>query len=106
MSYTNLACAIISQAFKDLTSKNPDPKAYHTAKEFLCVSNPDLKFWCSIGDVDMNAIVKRSQLALISQEIVDWRGKSGGSQILGEQHSLEVPTKDSEWSDDLEGYPL
>ena len=33
-------------------------RAGESAQEFLTVSNSNLKFWCRVADVDMNAILR------------------------------------------------
>ena len=33
-------------------------RAGESAREFLTVSNSNLKFWCRVADVDMNAILR------------------------------------------------
>ena len=33
-------------------------RAEESAREFLTVSNSNLKFWCRVADVDMNAILR------------------------------------------------
>jgi hypothetical protein len=33
--------------------------ARESARAFLTVSNPNLKFWCGVADFDMNAILRK-----------------------------------------------
>jgi hypothetical protein len=72
----SLACAIITLAFKDLTA---DPKSVSTqdrdtAYKLLMTENDHLKLLCDIADVNMKAIVERSQKAYTNGEKFKWYG--------------------------------
>ncbi len=72
----SLACAIITLAFKDLTA---DPKSVSTqdkdtAYNLLMTENDHLKLLCDIADVNMKAIVERSQKAYNNHEKFKWYG--------------------------------
>ena len=60
--YRRLGAAVIVSAVRDL-EKPPraggeSVRAGASARAFLTVSNSNLKFWCRVADVDMNAILR------------------------------------------------
>ena len=40
-------------------------RAGESARAFLTVSNSNLKFWCRVADVDMNAILQKCSTGLV-----------------------------------------
>ena len=60
--YQRLGVAVISSAVQDLKKPTRAGKesgrAGESARAFLTVSNSQLKFWCRVADVDMNAILR------------------------------------------------
>ena len=61
--YRRLGAAVIVSAVRDLEKPTraggESVRAGESAREFLTVSNSNLKFWCRVADVDMNAILRR-----------------------------------------------
>jgi hypothetical protein len=61
--YQRLGLAVIASAVQDL--KKPTRAgtgsvwAKESARAFLTVSNPNLKFWCGVADFDMNVILRK-----------------------------------------------
>lgn len=61
--YQRLGLAVIASAVQDL--KKPTRAgtgsvwAQESARAFLTVSNPNLKFWCGVADFDMNVILRK-----------------------------------------------
>jgi hypothetical protein len=59
--YRRLGAAVIVSAVRDLekpTRGRESVRAGESARAFLTVSNSNLKFWCRVADVDMNAILR------------------------------------------------
>ena len=60
--YRRLGAAVIVSAVRDLEKPTREGgksvRAGETARAFLTVSNSNLKFWCRVADVDMNAILR------------------------------------------------
>ena len=60
--YRRLGAAVIVSAVRDLEKPTraggESVRAGASARAFLTVSNSNLKFWCRVADVDMNAIVR------------------------------------------------
>ena len=60
--YRRLGAAVIVSAVRDLEKPTraggESVRAGESAREFLTVSNSNLKFWCRVADVDMNAILR------------------------------------------------
>ena len=60
--YRRLGAAVILSAVRDLEKParagRGSVRAGESAREFLTVSNSNLKFWCVVADVDMNAILR------------------------------------------------
>jgi hypothetical protein len=61
--YKRLGMAVIASAVQDLRKPTRAGKesggARESARAFLTVSNPNLKFWCSVADFDMNTILRK-----------------------------------------------
>src|SRR5712691_667735 len=61
--YRRLGMAVIASAVQDLMKPTRAGKesvwARESARAFLMVSNPNLKFWCGVADFDMNAILRK-----------------------------------------------
>jgi hypothetical protein len=61
--YQRLGVAVISSAVQDLKkprrSGKESEREGESARAFLTVSNPNLKFWCGVADFDMNAILRK-----------------------------------------------
>jgi hypothetical protein len=61
--YQRLGVAVIASAVQDLKKPTRAGKESEWAREsvraFLTVSNPNLKFWCSVADFDMNTILRK-----------------------------------------------
>ena len=61
-SYRRLGAAVIVSAVRDLEKPTraggESVRAGESARAFLTVSNSNLKFWCRVADVDMNAILR------------------------------------------------
>ena len=63
--YQRLGAAVITSAVRDLEKPTRVGggegfgRAGEFARAFLAVSNPNLKFWCLVADVDMNAILRK-----------------------------------------------
>ena len=61
--YQRLGMAVIASAVQDLKKPTRAGKesewAGESARAFLTVSNPNLKFWCGVADFDMNAILRK-----------------------------------------------
>ena len=55
--YQRLGTAVIASAVRDL--EKPTRVGGESARAFLAVSNPNLKFWCHVADLDMNAILRK-----------------------------------------------
>ena len=60
--YRRLGAAVIVSAVRDLEKPTQaggkSVRAGESAREFLTVSNANLKFWCRVADVNMNAILR------------------------------------------------
>ncbi len=60
--YRRLGAAVIVSAVRDLEKPTragaKSVQAGASARAFLTVSNANLKFWCRVADVDMNAILR------------------------------------------------
>jgi hypothetical protein len=60
--YRRLGAAVIVSAIRDLEKPTrvggESVRAGESARAFLTVSNSNLKFWCRVADVDMNAILR------------------------------------------------
>ncbi len=60
--YRRLGAAVIVSAVRDLEKPTraggESVRAGESARAFLTVSNANLKFWCRVADVDMNAILR------------------------------------------------
>ena len=60
--YRRLGAAVIVSAVRDLEKPTraggASVRAGESARVFLTVSNSNLKFWCRVADVDMNAILR------------------------------------------------
>ena len=60
--YRRLGAAVIVSAVRDLEKPTraggESVRAGESARAFLTVSNSNLKFWCRVADVDMNAILR------------------------------------------------
>ena len=67
--YRRLGAAVILSAVRDLekpTRAGREPLlAGESAREFLTVSNSNLRFWCRVADVDMNAILRASSTGVL-----------------------------------------
>jgi hypothetical protein len=54
---------VIASAVQDLKkptrARQESGWARESARAFLTVSNPNLKFWCRVADFDMNAILRK-----------------------------------------------
>ena len=61
--YQRLGAAVIASAVRDLGKPTrvggESVRAGEYAQAFLAVSNPSLKFWCRVADLDMNAILRK-----------------------------------------------
>ena len=61
--YQRLGAAVIASAVRDLEKPTrvgvESVRAGESARAFLAVSNPNLKFWCHVADLDMNAILRK-----------------------------------------------
>jgi hypothetical protein len=61
--YKRLGIAVIASAVRDLKKPtragNESVRARESARAFLTISNPNLKFWCGVADFDMNAILRK-----------------------------------------------
>jgi hypothetical protein len=60
--YQRLGAAVIASAVRDLekpTRVGGSVRGGESARAFLAVSNPTLKFWCHVADLDMNAILRK-----------------------------------------------
>ena len=61
--YQRLGVAVIASAVQDLKKPTRAGKesvwARESARAFLTVSNPNLKFWCGVADFDINAILRK-----------------------------------------------
>jgi hypothetical protein len=61
--YRRLGAAVIVSAVRDLEKPTRAGgefvRAGESARAFLTVSNSNLKFWCRVADVDMNAILRK-----------------------------------------------
>jgi hypothetical protein len=62
LGYRRLGAAVIVSAVRDLEKPTraggESVRAGESARAFLTVSNSNLKFWCRVADVDMNAILR------------------------------------------------
>ena len=62
-SYKRLGVAVIASAVRDLEKPTRAGKEFvrarDSARAFLTVSNPNLKFWCGVADFDMHAILRK-----------------------------------------------
>jgi hypothetical protein len=62
-SYQRLGVAVLALAVQDLKKPRRAGResgwAGASARAFLTVSNPNLKFWCGVADFDMNAILRK-----------------------------------------------
>jgi hypothetical protein len=60
--YRRLGAAVIVSAVRDLEKPTraggESVRAGESARAFLTVSNSNLRFWCRVADVDMNAILR------------------------------------------------
>ena len=60
--YRRLGAAVIVSAVRDLEKPTraggESVQAGESARKFLTVANSNLKFWCHVADVDMNAILR------------------------------------------------
>ena len=60
--YRRLGAAVIVSAVRDLEKPTraggESVRAGASAREFLTVSNSNLKFWCRVAEVNMNAILR------------------------------------------------
>ena len=57
--YRRLGAAVIVSAVRDLEKPaRAGAEAGASARAFLTVSNANLKFWCRVADVDINAILR------------------------------------------------
>ena len=60
--YRRLRAVVIVSAVRDLEKPTraggESVRAGESAREFLTVSNSNLKFWCRVADLDMNAILR------------------------------------------------
>jgi hypothetical protein len=60
--YRRLGTAVIVSAVRDLEKPTraggESVRAEESARAFLTISNANLKFWCRVADVDMNAILR------------------------------------------------
>ena len=61
--YQRLGAAVIASAVRDLEKPTrvggESVRAGESARTFLAVSNPHLKFWCHVADLDVNAILRK-----------------------------------------------
>jgi hypothetical protein len=61
--YQRLGAAVIASAVRDLEKPTRvgggSVRAGESAWAFLAVSNPDLKFWCHVADLDMYVILRK-----------------------------------------------
>ena len=55
--YQRLGAAVTTSAVRDLDK--PTRVGGESVRAFLAVSNPNLKFWCHVADLDMNAILRK-----------------------------------------------
>ena len=62
-SYRRLGAAVIVSAVRDLEKPTraggESVRVGKSARAFLTVSNPHLKFWCRVADFDMHAILRK-----------------------------------------------
>src|SRR5216683_4221447 len=62
VGYRRLGAAVIVSAVRDFEKPTraggESVRAGASARAFLTVSNSNLKFWCRVADVDMNAILR------------------------------------------------
>jgi len=60
--YRRLGAAVIVSAVRDLEKPTraggASGRVGASARAFLTISNANLKFWCRVADVDMNAILR------------------------------------------------
>jgi len=61
--YQRLGAAVIASAVRDLEKPTrvggESVRAGESARAFLTVSNPNLKFWCRVADFDVNTILRK-----------------------------------------------
>jgi len=55
--YQRLGAAVIASAVRDL--EKPTRVGGESARAFLTISNPSLKFWCRVADLDVNTILRK-----------------------------------------------
>ena len=55
----SLACAVINQAYRDLTSKSKNVGSKHreSAREFLSFQNEQFLFWCYVAGIDARQVI-------------------------------------------------
>ena len=60
--YRRLGAAVIASAVQDLEKPMragaKSVRAGESARAFLMISNPNLKFWCEVANFDVNAILR------------------------------------------------
>ena len=60
--YRRLGAAVIASAVRDLEKPTragrKSVRAGASARAFLMISNPNLKFWCQVANFDVNAILR------------------------------------------------
>jgi hypothetical protein len=93
--YRRLGAAVILSAVRDLekpTRAGREPiSVEESAREFLTVSNSNLRFWCRVADVDMNAILRAMSTGVLD-DLVSLqlrRGTEEGQKELGHRHDAE-----------------
>lgn len=74
LDYSALASAVILKAYEDLVdvaypylwakAARRREKEREDARGFLTQENPDLKFWCGVGGLNMKAIVEQTNRKL------------------------------------------
>jgi hypothetical protein len=63
LGYQRLGAAVIASAVRDLEKPTrvggESVRAGESARAFLTVSNPNLKFWCCVADFDVNTVLRK-----------------------------------------------
>lgn len=97
LNFSALASAVILKAYEDLTGPEVQTQGgwksgavgkqfrrrerwREDAKDFLTSPNEDLKLWCALGGLNMNAIVEKSNLKL--KEMKDEASRNNEVPIL------------------------
>src|SRR6266568_4999044 len=88
--YRRLGAAVIVSAVRDLEKPTraggESVRAGESARAFLTVSNSNLKFWCRVADVDVNAILRTyghgGKVARLVGDVERTRSTSSRSRVL------------------------